>query len=200
MKFIFHSNILEILCHLTHQSAHQSLRLTHTYIHTCSPSVDTPLQRPDQSIRHHTLSPTDRTDRAPPGLPWGSLLPRASLAHLQHTHRHTPKLQKKRRCRFISVFCNRQKSLNLNARHSARLKLILRVKRLVNGACVLMFPTDEVAGIPVSFHADNHLINSMLESVFPGGETLLSVPSVFHTPPRSRSLSFFLNGTIHSHC
>lgn len=55
---------------------------------TCIPTVDKPPLRHDQSTRHHTQSPIDPTDRAPPGLPWGPLLPQALVVHLKMTHRN----------------------------------------------------------------------------------------------------------------
>lgn len=64
------------------------------FIHTCIPIVGTPLQHHGQSIHHHTLCPIVLTDRAPPGLPSGSLLPQVLLALLRNTHkRHTTEIE-----------------------------------------------------------------------------------------------------------
>lgn len=53
---------------------------THTWI----PTAGRWPQRHDQSTHHRRLCPIVQTCRAPPGLPWGSPLPQALLAHLRH--------------------------------------------------------------------------------------------------------------------
>lgn len=64
---------------------------THTYTHTCIPTVGRRPQHHHQSNHRHRLCPIVQTCRAPPDLPWGSRLPPALSAHLNNRSTVNPK-------------------------------------------------------------------------------------------------------------
>lgn len=60
--------------------------------HTCIPTAGRLPQHHDQSTHHRRQCPIVQTYEAPPDLPWGSLLPRALLAHLKNRSAVNPKV------------------------------------------------------------------------------------------------------------
>lgn len=166
---------------------------TCTCKHTCIPTVGTPPQRHDQSIHHHTPSPIVQTDRAPPGLPLGSLLPQVSLAHLKNTIDHTDSSCWQKCIPVLWSYPKPQSQEILKDiyTHIPSQTWSSGQTCLVNRACALMLPAKEVAWTPVSFHARNHLCVQK-------GKLWDSIASLVFT--HSLSCSFSLPNCIHSHC